>query len=130
MQNAGWTLGVEYWQNTNTGNVGNQCRRGTNWFGWSPSSTVGTVSVTLQGNGEASLDFGNCWNHGEVNVYLNENIVATAPIKTFSKKVSFNFNNGDILKLRDEGWGSVITINDIIFRCSSGKIFPRIPNKV
>ena len=121
MKNAGWNLGVENWQNNNAA-VAAKCRRGTNWFGWTDSSNVGSVSIKLQGNGEATLDFGNCWDAGEVKVYVDDKEVASAQPNTPSKTVSFNFRDGDILKLRDEGQNSVIAINDITFRCSSGKI--------
>ena len=121
MKNAGWNLGVEEWQNSHA-KVAEKCRRGTNWFGWSAHAKVGIVSTTLQGNGKATLDFGNCWDTGEVKVYLNDEVVASAQKNTPSKTVSFNFHDGDILKLRDEGPNSKITINDITFSCISGKM--------
>ena len=120
MKNAGWNLGVENWQNNNAA-VAAKCRRGTNWFGWSHWANVGTVSIKLQGSGEATLDFGNCWDRGEVKVYLNDKVVASAQKNTPTKTVSFNFRDGDILKLRDEGQNSVIAINVLTFRCGSGK---------
>jgi len=119
MQNAGWNLGVEVWQNDKAV-VAAKCRRGTNWFGWSGHARVGTVSTTLLGDGEATLDFGNCWDQGVVKVYLNDKVVASAHKNTPSKTVSFNFHHGDFLRLRDEGRNSIIAINDITFRCSSG----------
>ena len=121
MKNAGWNLGVEVWQNNNPG-VAAKCRRGTNWFGYSGGTKVGTVSTRLQGSGEATLDFGNCWpDYGVVKVYVNDKVVASAQRNTPSKTVAFNFHDGDILKFRDEGQNSVIAINDVTFRCSSGK---------
>ena len=121
MKNAGWNLGVGNWQNTDPPNVVAKCRRGKNWFGFSGNARVGTVSTRLQGNGEATLDFGNCWGEGEVKVYLNDNVVASAQKNNPSKTVSFNFRDGDILKLRDEGPNPVIAINVVTFRCGSGK---------
>ena len=120
MKHAGWNLGVDAWQN-NYAPVAAKCRRGTNWFGYSGGTKVGTVSTILKGNGEATLDFGNCWDQGVVKVYLNDKVVASAHKSNPSKTVSFNFHNGDFLRLRDEGQNSVIAINDITFRCSSGK---------
>ena len=122
MKNAGWNLGVENWQNNDAG-VAAKCRRGTNWFGWSPYDKVGTVSTTLKGSGEVTLDFGNCWDSGEVKVYLNDELVASAQKNTPSKIVSFKFRNGDILKLKDEGPNSTIAINDIKFTCSTGSYY-------
>ena len=117
MKNAGWTLGVEVWENNNAGVLA-QCRRGSNWFGWSHHTNVGAVSATLRGNGGATLDFGNCFHlEGEVTVYLNDKVVAKAEKNTPSKKESFNFNDGEILELRDEGDSSIISINDISFSC-------------
>ena len=120
MQTAGWNLGVEKWEN-DAPFVASECRRGANWFGWSHSATVGTVSNPLRGGGEATLDFGNCWSGGEVGVYLSDEEVASAHNNTPSKVVTFAFQDGDVLKLRGEGPNSVITINDIKFRCSKGR---------
>ena len=120
MENAGWNLGVGNWKNDKPSLVAD-CRRGTNWFGWSSYSEVGTLSATLEGDGLATLDFGNCVSgDGEVKVYLNDKVVDSAQKNTPSKTVSFNFQDGDILKLRDEGSSSVIVINGITFMCSSG----------
>ena len=123
MKISGWDLGVEHWQNDHP-KIKTKCRRETvgriNWFGWSKGSAVGTVSTTLRGNGSATLDFGNCWNGGKVKVYLNDQVVASAQKMTYSKTVAFNFQDGDVLKLRDEGDGARIVINQITFSCSSG----------
>ena len=117
MKNAGWSLDITDWQN-NHGSVAPRCRRGNNWFGWSGGAGVGTVSTGLKGNGEATLDFGNCWDLGEVKVYLNDKIIASAEKNTPTKTVSFNFQDGDILKLKDEGANSVIALNGITMKCS------------
>ena len=83
-------------------------------------ATVGTISTRLHGNGEGTLDFGNCWDAGEVKVYLNDELIAFAEKNTPTKTVSFYFQDGDILKLRDEGANSVIALNGITMKCSPG----------
>ena len=123
MTKAGWNLGVEHWKNDRPDFL-TRCRRETagqtNWFGWSSNRTVGTVSTTLHENGRASLDFGNCWEGGKVKVYLNDRVVASAGAYTPSQTAMFDFQDGDMLKLRDEGYGAVIVINQITFSCSLG----------
>ena len=117
MKRAGWNLDLKYWQNFHR-DVAPRCRRGNNWFGWSDHAGVGTISTRLQRNGEATLDFGNCWDAGKVVVYLNDIAIASAEKNTPTKTVSFNFDHGDILKLRDEGANSVISLNGLTMKCS------------
>ena len=47
-------------------------------------------------------------------------MIASAQKDTPTKTVSFNFQDGDILKLRDEGANSVIALNGITMKCSPG----------
>ena len=116
MKNAGWSLDLGYWEN-NHDCCTSKCRRGNNWFGFDHGAGVGTISTVLPGYGEATLDFGNCWDRGEVKVYLNDKIIASAQTNTPTKTVSFNFQDGDILKLKDEGANSVIALNGISMKC-------------
>ena len=60
---------------------------------------------TLGGCGRASLDFGNCmngydaWYDGYVKVFLNGNEIGIANKNELSKKIEFDFNNGDLLQI-------------------------------
>ena len=93
MKNAGWNLDVTVWQNDQA-DLLDKCRRGKNWFGYSAQPAVGNLSTSLRGSGEVTLDFGNCWDAGEVKVYLNDIEKASAASDTPSKIVTFGFNDG------------------------------------
>ena len=95
----------------------NNCGKDQAWFGWSGNALVGSVSTTLTSSGRAEMSFGNCWNSGIVKVYLNGIVIATAGPNS-QNLVTFDFQVGDVLKLRDEGANSVIQINSFnILQC-------------
>lgn len=78
----------------------------------------GTISLTLQGQGVLTLDFGNSWGNetSSVTVFLNGAKQDVAGPYTFSKTVKIPFNDGDTLDVV-EGPSGVIVINSITFRC-------------
>jgi len=80
----------------------------------------GTISLTLQGQGVLTLDFGNSWGQetSSVTAFLNGDKEATAGPYTFSKTVKMRFKDGDTLDIV-EGPSGVIVINSITFRCES-----------
>ena len=89
---------------------------GTHWYGWGCGNTVGSISTILKGTGTASLYYGNCWNEGNVNVYVNnEKVSYSTPGVTQVYKIPYN--DGDELKLTDEDGNSIINIVDITFTC-------------
>jgi hypothetical protein len=88
------------------------------WYGWSTHSVVGTLSAVLNGTGEVTIDFGNCWNDGNVNVYLDSKLVATASENTQSVNKSFSFTPGSLLEMKDEDGNAVIALNSIAFSCN------------
>ena len=93
-----WTIdvGTSVWNDTSPS------ARCSNWYGYSNGSPMGSVSTTFDVKGQATLDFGNCWSSGTVYVYLDGNVIASAPQNTPSKKVEFDFNIGSILKITEE----------------------------
>ena len=98
-------------------NISTKCGSQAKWYGWSANSTVGTLSVTLQGAGKVRLNFGNCWDNGTVKVYLNDELIATAAVGNKSVVKTFQFTAGSVLKLKDEDGNSVISLNSINFIC-------------
>ena len=76
------------------------CRYST-WYGFgSPSGEAGVISKVMHGYGNAILDFGNCGSNGEVNVYLDNVLIATAEAYTRSKIAKFEFADSQILRLQ------------------------------
>ena len=97
--------------------VGQKCGKQAKWFGWSSHSHVGTLSATLKGSGEITLDFGNCWDAGNVKVYLDATLIAAAAAGSKSVSKTFSFTPGSVLKIKDEDGNAVVMINSIQFAC-------------
>ena len=87
------------------------------WFGLNAGHAVGSVKVSFQGSGNATLIFGNCWhsNTFKVTAYLNGNILAHAKGDEF-KTVSFPFAKGDTLKIDEDG--AIIKLKSFIIQCN------------
>jgi hypothetical protein len=69
------------------------------------------------------LDFGNCWDAGQVNVYLDDILLASAPANTSSQIVTFAFSDGGVVRLRDENGNAVVNFRGIHISCAAdGKI--------
>ena len=113
MENNGWNFNTSHsdkvWRNEECGNEG--------WFGLHAGHNVGSVSVKFKASGNATLTFGNCWHVDRytVKVYLNENLLATAGGNELKVVTSFPFDQGDILKIDEDG--AIIKLNSLIISC-------------
>ena len=96
------------------------------WFGSSGDSEDASISTTLHGTGQAILHFGNCWENGVVTVYKKESnsgdFIKIASIDSPDvAEVKFEFKDGDVLKITEQG-NAIIQFNEIKFEwCSKGK---------
>ena len=99
------------------------------WFGLTPTgSNSGSIRTTLNGCGRARLDYGNCQHlfsdpgSDSVHVILNGNEISSAANngQELSKTIEFDFTNGDILELNEDG-PSAIRVNGmtILTCCAS-----------
>ena len=104
-------------ESDNYKNVGKKCGSQAKWYGWSAHSHVGTLSATLKGTGEVTIDFGNCWDAGVVKVYLDAKVVGAALAGTNGVKATFSFTPGQVLKIKEESGNAVISLNSINFKC-------------
>ena len=102
-----------WWYN----NVHKKCGDGKAWYGWNGGSSVGSLSTRLIGSGSAQLDFGNCWNAGEVKVYLAGREIGSAPANTPTRSVTFDFEDSPTLELKDEGGNSIVQFNSLKIVC-------------
>ena len=95
-----------------------KCRgeNGTHWYGWGCGKNVGAVSITFKGSGTATLNYGNCWDSGRVNVYLN-NVKVSYSLPGTTEMYRFPYNDGNELKIMDEEGNAIINIFDITFNC-------------
>ena len=126
MESNGWNFDLSKDDETQ---YDDECRPLAKWYGWSHGDSdeakAGTLSATLTGFGEPTIDFGNCgiWNGGHVFVYLDDKLIATAGMGTKSMVESFSYTPGSVLKIRDEVNPSIIGLNSVTFKCSDGKFY-------
>ena len=79
----------------------------------------------MHGTGQAILHFGNCWENGVVTVYKKESnsgdFIKIASIDSPDvAEVKFEFKDGDVLKITEQG-NAIIQFNEIKFEwCSKG----------
>ena len=98
--------------------IAKSCTAAAKWFGWSPLNTTGVLKTTLKGHGQFTLDFGNCWNQGTVNVYLNGDAIASAPVGVKTKTKTQSFTPGSVLEIKDEGENSIVSLNSFTVICN------------
>ena len=83
---------------------------------------VGYIKTTLKGRGKARLHFGNCYvgsahyPNGKVNVYLNNHLIGSAPLKT-EKIIEFNFVDGNVLKIQEDNVAILEFISFEVLSC-------------
>ena len=92
--------------------VRHQCGGGKKWYGWELKEKTGSISTILPRSGKLKISFGNCWNYGNVRLYLN-GVMKSSAIPNSHHKSSFKFKAGDELMLCDEGLTSIIQIDSI-----------------
>ena len=81
-----------------------------NWYTYSSGSPSCYIKTTLNGNGRAKIDFGNCWDDGVAKLFLDGNEIASAGGSEVNVVKEFDFTDGAELKLMEEGSG-VISFN-------------------
>ena len=130
----GWTLDVTH--GTAFGGTTNgdfhlfKCNGNDFWFGLKTSGTnLASIKTTLKGCGKARLDYGNCYdcfscvspNYDYVHVTLNGNEISKAANngEELSKTVEFDFNDGDILELYEDGISAIKFNGFTIIECCS-----------
>ena len=104
-------------------------KNATNWYGWGCGKNVGAISTVLRGSGTATLHYGNCWNSGMINVYLN-NVKISYSLPGTSQRYRFPYNDGYELKIMDEEGNGIINIIDIKFTCKGKSYTNEIPNPI
>ena len=118
----GWTLDVEH-GSVRDHNAGSTCGGYNSWYGYGSYNGNfgfggGSIKTTLNGCGKAILDFGNCYYRpSNVQALLNGNEIGKAIGRTMSKKIEFDFNDGDILELADSLDAIIMFNNFTIVSC-------------
>ena len=80
------------------------------WYIFLGGSTSCFIKTTLNGNGRAKIDFGNCSSDVGAKLWLDGNEIASAGADEENVVKEFDFTDGSELKLTEEGQG-VITFN-------------------
>ena len=114
MENKGWTLDTDNQFDKWSNELARSCGDKT-WYGFRHPG-VGKISATFVGTGAATLDYGNCFKAGEVNVYLNGKLIDTTLPNTPSKQKTLNFVPEDVLSL-DENPDAIINLNSLKLHC-------------
>ena len=105
----GWMIDVEYVQPDE-----DYLKK---WFGYNYYSG-GSVNTTLFGCGNATLNFGNCFDFGEVAAYKNGKELGMANANE-NKTIAFEFFDGDSIEIR--GYGGIILLNNFVQDPCPGK---------
>merc|ERR1740130_561790 len=99
MRHQGWKL-KEF---TNHNNLGGKKKCSSDsWHAYKNSNGVGTAQYVFSFKGKVRLVYGNCWDAGKANVYLNGKKIGSADKLTSSEVVSFDVKNDDKLEVKDE----------------------------
>ena len=106
MSLAGWNLKKLDVHPIATSKFNRWCGSDTFW-GYNYGRKVGRISYIFKGDGEARLNFGNCFTKGTAKVYLNGNKIGLAKRKE-NKQIKFAYTTGDTLKIKEVGTGIFI----------------------
>jgi hypothetical protein len=107
----------------------------SSWHAYAEDDNAGTAEFEFSFAATILLVYGNCWNSGKTNVYLNEKKIDSAAPKVASKEVTFDVKKNDKLELKDEDGKSVMQIvsmevicpGEARAKCVSGTTTTRYP---
>jgi len=76
------------------------------------------LQLPLSGSGQVTINFGNCWGPGSVDLFLNGVKKCSAGPNILSKEVSMPFRHGDVLKIGEYN-ATILVLNNISISCQS-----------
>ena len=68
------------------------------------NNNVGSIKMTFKRSGVGTLNYGNCWDEGNAQIYFNDIYEEQTGNKDVNNDFKFAFREGDVIELRDEGW--------------------------
>ena len=71
------------------------------------------MTKVLAGSGTAVLTVGNCWDLGTARAYKNDVAIVSAEPGKPQVVVEFAYEDGDELKIKDEGANSVVLLTSL-----------------
>ena len=90
---------------------------------WSTS----VISTSFWGTGKATLQYGNCFNEGEVAIFLDDNEIAKSKRGEYISKVTFNVEEGSTLAIKTDD-KAIIRLFRLDLECGKHMIFLRKSN--
>ena len=108
MKLNGWKINTKYSMNSK---YRSRCGDKT-WYGYNYGLSVGSAQASFEGTGTAKLSYGNCYQRGQVIVYLNNEEISRAAAYESIKEVTFNYSKGDILLINEVNVG-IIKLNSL-----------------
>ena len=108
MKLNGWRINTKYSMNSK---YRSRCGDET-WYGYNYGYSVGSAQASFEGTGTAKLSYGNCYQKGQVLVYLNNEEISRATASESKKEVTFNYSKGDTLLIKEVNIG-IIKLNSL-----------------
>ena len=115
MENNGWSFDTDF---DKTALYKDICDMQNTWYGYKFPGE-GTTTAKFTGSGTATLDYGNCYTAGKVNVYLNGVLKDVANMNMPSKSITFNFSPNDALLLSEDT--AIIKLNSLNLTCKGNE---------
>ena len=92
-----------------------------NWFTFASGTPSCYIKTTLNGNGRAKIDFGNCYNNGVAKLFLDGYEIASAGASEANVVKEFDFTDGSELMLTEEQFGTIIFNSFEVLTCKPSK---------
>eukprot|EP00497_Spongosphaera_streptacantha_P003734 TRINITY_DN445_c0_g1_i1.p3 TRINITY_DN445_c0_g1~~TRINITY_DN445_c0_g1_i1.p3 ORF type:complete len:123 (+),score=17.06 TRINITY_DN445_c0_g1_i1:1160-1528(+) len=114
MKAAGWHLDHQQWEGTHNYVKPRGCSPG--YFAWTNGGGVGVMWTDLKGSGKVTIEFGNCWDSGNVKLYLDGALKSTQGPKKWATLV-LDYKDGDKLEIKDEDGNAVVHVRSVVVAC-------------
>ena len=88
-----------------------ECNSSPSWYGWGCESSSGILRTTLNGSGIMNIQYGNCWEGGNVQIFVNNTLKDSASSHRY-KEVSFEYDEGTKVTIM-----LMMPTRELIFEC-------------
>ena len=93
-----------------------ECNSSLSWYGWGCQSSSGMLKATLNGSGIMIIRYGNCFEGGTVQVYVNDTLEDETPSHRYNE-VSFEYDEGTTVSIVDYDDNAAIKLISVSFAC-------------
>ena len=114
----GWTGDFIYGIWTEGNRYVDECGKGKYWYGYNNEDQKNySMNAVLVGSGKIVLHYKNCNRYGYALVHLNNRLIDSTRRNTEST-ATFDFSNGDVLKIGHNYWG-IVQLFSLKFLCTN-----------